>query len=48
MAFHWDHLTEQEFDAAVAAEMEVLGSGRAVIDGAAQKTWQAKRKGQGH
>ena len=46
MAFHWDHLTEQEFDAAVAAEMEEVGSGRAVIDAAAQNKWQAKRKGQ--
>jgi hypothetical protein len=47
VAFHWDHLTEQEFDAAVAAEMEVVGSGRAVIDAAANRTWQAKRKGNG-
>lgn len=46
VAFHWDHLTEQEFDAAVAAEMEEVGSGRAVIDAAAQNKWQAKRKGQ--
>jgi len=46
VAFHWDHLTEQEFDAAVAAEVQEVGSGRALIDAAAQNTWQAKRKGQ--
>jgi hypothetical protein len=43
--FHWDHLTQEEFDSAVAAEIEVVGAGRAVVDDAANKTWQEKRKG---
>jgi len=44
-AFHWDHLTHEEFKSAIAAEMVEVGSGRAVVDAAAQKTWALKRKG---
>jgi hypothetical protein len=44
-AFHWDHLTHDEFKSAIAAEMVEVGSGRAVVDAAAQKTWALKRKG---
>jgi hypothetical protein len=30
-AFHWDHLTAEDFDAAVVAELRESGSGRAVV-----------------
>ena len=34
---HWQHLTQPDLDAAIAAEIEVPGSGRAIVDAAADK-----------
>jgi hypothetical protein len=34
---HWEHLTQEDFDAAVTAEIEEPGSGRAVVDAAAAR-----------
>jgi hypothetical protein len=34
---HWEHLTQEDFDAAVAAEIEETGAGRAVVDAAAER-----------
>ena len=36
-AYHWEHLTQEDFDAAVAAEIEEPGSGRAIVDDAANE-----------
>jgi hypothetical protein len=36
-ALHWEHLTQEDFDAAVAAEIEEPGSGRALVDAAAAR-----------
>jgi hypothetical protein len=43
--FHWEHLTEEQFDSAVDAEMAEVGSGRAVLDAEANATWHSSRKG---
>jgi hypothetical protein len=43
--FDREHLTNEDFDLAVAAEMEVPGSGCAVVKAASQKSWRLKRKG---
>ena len=34
---HWQHLTQDDLDAAITAEIEVPGSGRAIVDAAADK-----------
>ena len=34
---HWEHLTQEDFDAAVVAEIEQSESGRAVVDAAAER-----------
>jgi hypothetical protein len=43
--FHWDNLSEQDFEAAVAAERREAGAGRPVINEAAMAAFCAKRKG---
>ena len=43
-AFDWEHLSEDAFEAAIAAEIEMPGSGRAVIKAATQEAWRKKRK----
>jgi hypothetical protein len=43
-AFDWEHLSEHSFEAAIAAEMETPGSGRAAIKAATQEAWRKKRK----
>jgi hypothetical protein len=43
--FHWDNLTEEDFEAAVAAERREAGAGRSVINEAATAAFHAKRKG---
>lgn len=42
-AFHWDHLTPEDFEAAVVAELRESGAGRAVVRGLAMQ--RAKEKG---
>jgi hypothetical protein len=44
-AFDWDHLTTATYEAAVAAEMEVPGSGAPLAKTASMDAWRAKRKG---
>ena len=46
--FHWDHITEADYEAAVSAEQLETGAGRAVVNGAATRAWQAKLKGATH
>ena len=46
--FHWDHITEADYEAAVSAEQMETGAGRAVVNGAATRAWQAKLKGANH
>lgn len=43
-SFDWEQLTEEIFDAAVAAEMETPGRGVAAVKAAAQEAWRARRK----
>ena len=43
-AFDWEHLSEKDFAAAVAAEMTQAGSGLAVVKAATQEAWRAKRR----
>jgi hypothetical protein len=43
-AFDWEHLSEEDFAAAVAAEMTQVGSGLAVVNAATQEAWRAKRR----
>jgi hypothetical protein len=43
--FDREHLTAEQFELAVAAEMETRGSGRAVVKAASQKAWLLKREG---
>jgi hypothetical protein len=42
-AFHWDHLTAEDFDAAVVAELRESGSGRAVVQELAELRAKEKR-----
>jgi hypothetical protein len=47
--FHWDHLTNDDFETAVAAEQREAGAGRALVDDLATKAWRTKReKGKAH
>jgi hypothetical protein len=43
-AFDWEHLSEEDFAAAVAAELTQAGSGLAVVKAATQEAWRAKRR----
>jgi Helix-turn-helix domain len=43
--FDRQHLSAEAFEAALVAEMEAPGSGRAVVKAASQEAWRARRKG---
>jgi hypothetical protein len=42
-AFDWEHLSEDDFAVAIAAETNAPGSGLAVVKAASQAAWRAKR-----
>jgi hypothetical protein len=42
--FDYDHLSEEAYEAALAAEIAAPGSGREIVKEATNKTWQEKRK----
>jgi hypothetical protein len=43
-AYDWEHLSEKDFEAAVAAEKARPGGGLAVVKAATQERWRAKRR----
>jgi hypothetical protein len=44
-AFDWEHLSQDAYEAAVAAEIQAPGAGFAVVKAASQEAWRANRKG---